>query len=64
MVIGMTLILQALKTGDAGLIGMLSSVSPVLVVPLLWLVYKRRPAVGAWIGASLTVAGTVLILWH
>lgn len=64
MVIGMTLILQALKTGDAGLVGMLSSVSPVVVVPLLWLVYKRRPALGAWIGASLTVAGTVLILWH
>jgi len=64
MVIGMTLILQALKLGDAGLVGMLSSVSPVVVVPLLWLVYKRRPAFGAWLGAGLTVAGTVLILSH
>ncbi|MFC4655125.1 MULTISPECIES: DMT family transporter [Rheinheimera] len=62
MVIGMTLILQALKRGDAGLVGMLSSVSPVVVVPLLWLVYKRRPAAGAWFGAMMTVAGTVLIL--
>ncbi|WP_337879451.1 DMT family transporter [Rheinheimera sp.] len=64
MVIGMTLILQALKQGDAGLVGMLSSVSPVVVVPLLWLVYKRRPAAGAWLGAAMTVAGTILILWH
>jgi uncharacterized membrane protein len=64
MVLGMTLILQALKTGEAGLVAMLSSVSPVVVLPLLWLVYKRRPAVGAWLGALLTVGGTVLIVAH
>lgn len=64
MGIGMTLILQALKQGDAGIVAMLSSVSPVVVLPLLWLVYQRRPAVGAWLGAALTVAGTVLILKH
>ena len=62
MVLGMTLILQALKYGDVGLVAMLSSVSPVLVLPLLWLVYKRSPAWGAWLGAALTVFGTVLIL--
>ena len=62
MVLGMTLILQALKHGDAGMVAVLSSVSPVLVLPLLWLVYKRSPALGAWLGASLTVLGTVLIL--
>jgi drug/metabolite transporter (DMT)-like permease len=42
----------------------LSSVSPVVVLPLLWLVYRRRPAVGAWLGAALTVFGTTLILRH
>jgi len=62
MVLGMTLILQALKYGDAGLVAILSSVSPVLVLPLLWLVYKRSPATGAWLGAALTVLGTMLIL--
>lgn len=62
MVLGMTLILQALKHGDAGMVAILSSVSPVLVLPLLWLVYKRSPAVGAWLGAALTVLGTTLIL--
>jgi uncharacterized membrane protein len=34
----------------------------VLVLPLLWLIYKRSPATGAWLGAALTVLGTVLIL--
>ncbi|MGP9799656.1 DMT family transporter [Rheinheimera sp. NSM] len=62
MVLGMTLILQALKYGDAGMVAILSSVSPVLVLPLLWLVYKRSPAAGAWLGALLTVTGTALIL--
>lgn len=63
MVFGMTLILQALKHGDAGMVAILSSVSPVLVLPLLWLVYKRAPAWGAWIGALLTVLGTIIILF-
>ncbi|GAB2917417.1 DMT family transporter [Rheinheimera gaetbuli] len=62
MVLGMTLILQALKHGDAGMVAILSSVSPVIVLPLLWLVYKRSPAFGAWLGAALTVSGTILIL--
>lgn len=64
MVLGMTLILQALKHGNAGLVAILSSVSPILVLPLLWLVYRKSPAVGAWLGAIMTVAGTVLILAH
>ncbi|MDP5150331.1 DMT family transporter [Rheinheimera baltica] len=62
MVLGMTLILYALRYGDAGLVAILSSVSPVIVLPLLWLVYKRAPALGAWLGALLTIAGTILIL--
>ncbi len=62
MGVGMTLILLALKKGDVGMVAILSSVSPVLVLPLLWLRLGRAPAIGAWLGASLTVVGTVLIL--
>ncbi len=62
MGVGMTLVLLALKDGDVGMVAILSSVSPVLVLPLLWLHLKRAPAVGAWLGAILTVAGTALIL--
>ena len=62
MGIGMTLILLALQKGDVGLVGVLSSVSPILVLPLLWFQLKRAPAWGAWIGAVFTVVGTALIL--
>lgn len=62
MGLGMTLILWALKGGSAGLVAVLSSVSPVLLLPLLWLVYRRGPAPGAWVGAVLTVAGGAVIL--
>lgn len=64
MGIGMTLVLLALEKGDVGMVAILSSVSPILVLPLLWLQLKRAPAWGAWVGASLTVAGTALILWR
>jgi drug/metabolite transporter (DMT)-like permease len=62
MGVGMTLILLALKHGDVGMVAILSSVSPVVVLPLLWLHLGRAPAPGAWVGAALTVLGTMLIL--
>jgi drug/metabolite transporter (DMT)-like permease len=62
MALGMTLILRAMHSGQAGLVAILSSVTPVLLLPLLWLVYRRRPAAGAWAGALLAVSGTALIL--
>jgi drug/metabolite transporter (DMT)-like permease len=62
MGLGMSLVLLALQRGDVGMVGILSSVSPVLVLPLLWWHLGRAPARGAWVGAVLTVAGTVLVL--
>ncbi len=62
MGVGMTLILLALKDGDVGMVAILSSVSPVLLLPLLWLRLGRSPAIAAWLGATLTVVGTALIL--
>lgn len=62
MGLGMSLILLALRHGDVGMVGVLSSVSPVLVLPLLWWRLGRPPAGGAWIGAMLTVLGTTLVL--
>lgn len=64
MGVGMTLVLLALEKGDVGMVAILSSVSPILVLPLLWFQLKRAPAPGAWVGATLTVVGTALILWR
>jgi drug/metabolite transporter (DMT)-like permease len=64
MGLGMTLLLLALQNGQANLVGMFSSVSPVLLLPMLWVVYRARPATGAWWGAGMAVAGTTLILWR
>ena len=62
MALGMTLILAALRTGQANLVGIFSSLTPILLLPLLWVVYRRHPAWGAWGGAVLAVAGAALIL--
>ena len=62
MGVGMSLILLALRHGDVGMVAILSSVSPVLVLPLLWLRLGRAPAPGAWLGAGFTVLGTALVL--
>ena len=37
-------------------------VTPILLLPLLWLRLRRVPAKGAWCGAAITVIGTALIL--
>jgi drug/metabolite transporter (DMT)-like permease len=63
MGLGMTLLLYALRHGDAGMVAVLSSTSPVLVLPLLWMTSRERPAAGAWLGAAVAVLGTALILW-
>ncbi len=62
MGLGMTLLLLALRHGNIGIVSVLSAVTPVLVLPLLWLYLKQPPALGAWIGAGLTILGTALIL--
>ena len=62
MGLGMTFILMALNKGDVGMVAILSSVTPILLLPLLWLRLRRVPARGAWCGAAITVVGTALIL--
>jgi drug/metabolite transporter (DMT)-like permease len=54
--------LKNLHTGQANLVGIFSSLTPILLLPLLWGVYRRRPAWGAWGGAVLAVFGAGLIL--
>lgn len=62
MAVGMTFLLLALRLGDVGMVAILSSVTPILILPLLWIFLRRPPAKGAWFGAVLSVVGTALIL--
>lgn len=62
MGLGMTFLLLALRLGDVGMVAILSSVTPILLLPLLWLFLRRPPAKGAWAGALLSVIGTSMIL--
>ena len=61
MALGMTFLLFALTHGTAGLVSTLSATSPVLILPILWIVTRERPATGAWIGAILAVIGVVCV---
>ncbi|MFA0088471.1 DMT family transporter [Vibrio sp. 10N.261.51.F12] len=62
MAVGMTLILFALQTGNVGMVALLSSTTPIMVLPLLWLYTKQRPNRYAWLGALLAVLGTGILV--
>ena len=62
MGIGMTLFLFALRHGNVTLVAIMSSTSPVMLLPLLWFFTRQRPAAGSWAGAGLVVVGTALVL--
>ena len=62
MAIGMTLILFALQTGNVGMVALLSSTTPIMLLPILWLYTKQRPNLYAWIGAIIAVMGTAILV--
>ncbi len=61
MGVGMTLVLFALSGRPVGVVSTLSSTTPVVILPLLWLAHGARPTTAAWIGAALAVVGVALI---
>jgi len=61
MALGMSLLLIALKYADAGIVATLSSTSPIMILFLIWLLTKKIPTIGAWIGTLLAIIGSGLI---
>ena len=61
MVIGMTLLMFALQGGYVGIASTLSALSPVLILPILWLVTRQPPSFYTSLGAVLAVCGMGLI---
>ena len=62
MAVGMTLILYALQEGNVGMVALLSSTTPIMLLPLLWIYTKRRPNRFAWLGAALAVIGAGILV--
>jgi drug/metabolite transporter (DMT)-like permease len=61
MALGMSLLLIALQKADAGIVATLSSTSPIMILLLIWLITKKLPTYGAWIGTILAIIGSGLI---
>ena len=61
MVIGMSLLLFALQGGKVGIVSTLSALSPVFILPGLWLITGARPSATSWLGAAIAVIGMALI---
>ena len=61
MALGMSLLLIALQKADAGIVATLSSTSPIMILFLLWIITKKIPSIGAWIGTIIAIMGTGLI---
>ena len=59
--LGMSLLMAALAGGNVGIVSTLSSMTPVVILPMVWIRSGVRPPFMAWIGAALAVAGTALI---
>jgi len=62
--LGMSLLMAALKTGNVGIVSTLSSMTPVVILPMVWLRSGQMPRLHAWGGAALAVVGTALISVH
>lgn len=60
--LGMTLQLYALRNGPAGIVSTLSATTPLIILPLIWIVGKSRPHRLAWIGAVFAVVGVGVIV--
>jgi len=58
---GVFLLLKALESGAVADVTILSSISPVLILPFIWHRTGHCPAWGAWLGAGLVVLSSALL---
>jgi drug/metabolite transporter (DMT)-like permease len=59
-VVAVSLMLYALRSHEAGIVAICGSLSPVLMLPMIWLTTRRCPPWRAWIGAGLVILGLVV----
>ncbi len=61
MGLGMSLILWAITVAPLGIVAILSATTPVLILPVLWIITKQRPSALSFIAAAILVTGTSMI---
>ncbi len=61
MGIGMSLYLLSLSLAPVGIATILSATTPIIVLPVLWLLTRERPALRSLLAALLVVIGTNMI---
>ena len=59
--VGAAMLLAALESGEVATVTILSSTTPVMILPFIWLRTGKAPPPAAWLGASLVVICTALI---
>ena len=59
--LGMSLLMAALAHGSVGIVSTLSSMTPVVILPIVWVRTGAVPPLLAWLGAALAVVGTAMI---
>lgn len=59
--LGMSLLMAALANGNVGIVSTLSSMTPVVILPMVWARTGIAPPKAAWLGAIIAVCGTALI---
>jgi drug/metabolite transporter (DMT)-like permease len=59
--LGMSLLMAALAGGNVGIVSTLSSMTPVMILPMVWIRIRVPPPGRAWLGAALAVVGTAVI---
>jgi drug/metabolite transporter (DMT)-like permease len=59
-----SLLLYAFANMDAGVAALLGSLSPIVILPILWISEGQRPNAMAVVGAGLAVSGVALLVLH
>ncbi len=61
MGLGTTFLLIGLRASNAGVAATLMSLSPVLILPLLWIISRQPPTLFSWVGAACAAIGSALL---
>ena len=59
--LGMSLFMAALARGNVGIVATLAAMSPVAVLPMVWLRTGKAPPALSWLGAAVAMAGIAFI---